>query len=176
MIEMASETSELALPSVTRMLLRADGSTTLLLEALVGQRLSLGLVDQRETAAGELSGAVRTALNCADGDTVIVRRSVLRAGESAVSANSVVIAGAERDLTDLLAQREVPIGHSLAAAGRHLGRTVLATGRALWPADDAADAIPCACKESVLLDHTATAVAYLHERFNPAYVPVGVRS
>ncbi|MBF6175952.1 chorismate--pyruvate lyase family protein [Nocardia blacklockiae] len=170
---MSTDTSEFALPSVTRMLLSADGSTTLLLEALVGQPLSLDVLDQHAAAAGELPPAVRSALNCGAADRVIVRRSMLFAGDGTrVSANSVVIAGADRGLVDLLAQQRVPIGHSLAAAKRHLGRTVLAAGRTTWPADDDAAGIPCACKESVLLDHTARAVAYLHERFNPAFVPV----
>ncbi len=173
-IEMSTDTSRFAVPSVTRMLLCADGSTTLLLEALVGRRLSVEVLDQHEVAAGELSEAVRAALSCAETDQVIVRRSALYADTIAVSANSVVIAGSDRGLVGLLAQQQMPIGHSLAAANRHLGRTVLAAGRTIWPADDDACGIPCACKESVLLDHTATAVAYLHERFNPAYVPVGV--
>ncbi|WP_232236385.1 chorismate pyruvate-lyase family protein [Nocardia sp. BMG51109] len=156
------------------MLLSADGSTTTLLEALTGQRLTVEVIDQRAATAVTLSETIRTALRCAtDDDPVIVRRSRLSSEAGAlVSVNAVVITGSDRDLTALLAQQRLPIGHSLAAAGRHLGRTVLSTGRVIWPADEDAGGIPCACKESVLLDHTSAAVAYLHERFNPAYVPV----
>ena len=170
---MRTQTVDSTLPIITRMLLHADGSTTRLLEALVGQRLSVEVLDQRTVASATLSPAVRTALRCADDDPMIVRRSRLSAAGAPVSMNSVVITGSDAELTALLAQQRIPIGRSLAAAGRHLGRTVLATGRGAWPDDEHGEAVPCAYKESVLVDHTAAAVAYLHERFNPAFAPVG---
>lgn len=157
------------------MLLRADGSMTVLLEALVGRPLALDLTDQHLTTARSLAPPVRTALGCGDGDPVVVRRSVLVTGDGvAVSRNRVSIVATDRELTELLTDEHLPIGHSLAAGRRHLARTVLGTGFTHW----AADGEPgphCAYKESVLSDHRSIAVAHLHECFNPAVVPLGAR-
>lgn len=164
----------LALPSVTRMLLCADGSTTRLLEALMDESLSLNLVDQRVATAEELSSGVRTALGCAGDDTVIRRRSILRtAGGTAVSHNDVTVVCRDHELTALLTDDRAPIGHSLAASSRRLSRTVLSTGLTTWPLPGA-HAARCVYKEYVLFDEGSTAVAHIHERFNPAHVPNGV--
>lgn len=171
--EFLTGTTESDLPSVTRMLLRADGSMTRLLEALVGLPLALDLTDQHVTTGGTLSCAARTALGCAEGDQVIVRRSTLTtAGGAAVSVNSVAIRTGDHELTALLTDERLPIGHSLAAGNRHLARTVLGAGVERWPAPGEQEGLPCVYKESVLSDHLSHVVAYLHECFNPAYVPL----
>ncbi|WP_067659207.1 hypothetical protein [Nocardia harenae] len=160
--------TETTFPPVTRMILRADGSMTRLLEALVDADLGLNLTEQRATTGGELPVAVRAALGCADRDPVVVRRSALVTGSgSTVSRNTVVIVDTDRELTALLTDGGLPIGHSLAAAGKQLARTVIRSGLTRW------DGVPCAYKESVLSDASAPPTVHLHERFNPAFVPVG---
>ncbi len=171
--EFLTETTESDLPSVTRMLLRADGSMTRLLEALIGRPLALDLTDQHTTTGRDLDPAVRTALGCADTDPVVVRHSTLvTTGGAAVSWNCVAVVATDDELTALLTDERLPIGHSLAGARRHLARTVLGAGVTRWPAAGDGEGLPCAYKESVLSDHRSAVVAHLHERFNPAYVPL----
>ncbi|WP_459545709.1 hypothetical protein [Nocardia sp. X0981] len=155
------------------MLLRADGSMTRLLEALVGLPLALDLTDQHVTTGATLSRTVRTALGCAEGDQVIVRRSTLTTAEgAAISVNDVAILTGDPELTALLTDERLPIGHSLATGNRYLARTVLGAGVEHWPAPGEQEGLPCVYKESVLSDHLSNAVAHLHECFNPAYVPL----
>lgn len=160
------------MPTIARMLLHADGSTTRLLEALLGQRVSLTLLEQQAATAGALPLGVRAALRCAAGTEVVCRRSQLRTGDGAVvSSNEVVVVCRDADIAALLTGSALPIGHALAAARRHLGRVLLATGWDVWPlATDGV--IRCAFKEYVLLDAASVPVAHIHERFNPVYVPV----
>ncbi|MEU7633778.1 hypothetical protein AB0C34_28010 [Nocardia sp. NPDC049220] len=168
-------TGGLALPPVTRMLLRADGSTTLLLEAILDEPLSLDLVDQWTAGADELSSEVCSALGCGPDDKVIRRRSILRtAAGIPVSRNDVTVSSRDQELTDILTHSRIPIGHGLAAAHRRLGRTVLATGWTTWPLTGS-DGARCVYKEYILLDQESTAVAHIRERFNPAHVPDGIR-
>nr|WP_063036042.1 chorismate pyruvate-lyase family protein [Nocardia grenadensis] len=171
--EFLTETTESDLPSVTRMLLRADGSMTRLLEALIDRPLALDLTDQHTTTGHDLDPAVRAALGCADADAVVVRRSTLvTTGGAAVSWNCVAVVAADDELTALLTDERLPIGHSLAGARRHLARTVLGAGVTRWPVAGEGEGLPCAYKESVLSDHRSAVVAHLHERFNPTYVPL----
>lgn len=171
--EFLTDTTESDLPSVTRMLLRADGSMTRLLEALVGRPLALDLTDQRITIGRDLDPTVRAALRCDDTDPVVVRRSTLTMSDgAAVSWNCVAVVATDDELTALLTDERLPIGHSLAAARRHLARTVLGAGVTRWPVAGSQEDMACAYKESVLCDQGSTVVAHLHERFNPAYVPL----
>ncbi|MEU7768906.1 hypothetical protein AB0B25_27905 [Nocardia sp. NPDC049190] len=175
MTERFTGTGGLALPPVTRMLLRADGSTTLLLEAILDEPLSLDLVDQRTAGADELSSGVRSVLGCAPGDKVIRRRSILRTADGiAVSHNDVTVVSRDQELTGILTHGRIPIGHGLAAAGRRLGRTVLATGWTIWPLTESNGA-RCVYKEYILLDQESTVVAHIRERFNPMHVPDRIR-
>ncbi|MEU4311317.1 hypothetical protein [Nocardia sp. NPDC024068] len=148
---------------------------TVLLEALVGRSLTLDLTAQHVTTARTLAAPVRTALGCDDADPVVERRSTLVTGEGvAVSLNHVTIVATDRELTQLLTDEHLPIGHSLAAGRRHLARTVLGAGLTRWATADDEPGPPCVYKESVLIDHRSVAVVHLHERFNPAVVPLGV--
>ncbi|GGL20259.1 hypothetical protein GCM10011588_38820 [Nocardia jinanensis] len=148
---------------------------TRLLEALVGRPLALDLTDQHIALGRDLDPTVRAALGCADADPVVVRRSTLITSDgAAVSWNCVAVVATDDELTALLTDEQLPIGHSLAAARRYLARTVLGAGVTRWPVSGDQEDLPCAYKESVLCDHRSTVVAHLHERFNPAYVPLDV--
>ncbi|WP_328393167.1 hypothetical protein [Nocardia sp. NBC_00416] len=147
---------------------------TRLLEALIGLPLVLDLTDQHVTTGATLDHTVRAALGCDDTDPVVVRQSTLTTADgAAVSLNRVTIMATDHELTTLLTDDRLPIGHSLAAARRHLARTVLGAGVARWPTPGGQEGLPCAYKESVLSDSGSRAVAHLHERFNPAYAPLG---
>ncbi len=162
------------LPPVTRMLLRADGSTTRLLEALLGESLSLNVIEQSSGSAAPLPARLRAVLACEVGDPIVRRLSVLQLDDARpVSRNEVTVACRDRELTAILTDDRIPIGHGLHASGRHLGRTLLATGWARWPVDEPADSgeIDCVYKEYVLTDESSNAVAHIHERFNPIHVP-----
>lgn len=162
------------LPPVTRMLLRADGSTTRLLEALLGETLSLDIIEQYRGAAAHLPARLRSILACEAADRIVRRRSVLRLADARpVSRNEVTVVCRDRELTAILTDDRVPIGHGLDASGRHLGRTLLAGGWARWPVDEPGsdDEIDCVYKEYVLTDESARVVAHIHERFNPIHVP-----
>lgn len=173
MTEFPTQTIVSDLPSVTRMLLRSDGSMTRLLEALVDRPLALDLTDQHVSTGRCLSPPVRAALGCAEAETVIVRTSTLVTAEgAAVSVNYVAVLVEDDELTALLTDPHRPIGHSLAAADRHLARTVLGSGVTRWPAPGDAEGLPCVYKESVLCDHLSRPVAHLHERLNPTFVPL----
>ncbi|GAA5044916.1 chorismate--pyruvate lyase family protein [Nocardia callitridis] len=161
-----------ALPPVTRMLLRSDGSTTRLLEALLDQALSVQLVDQHGDTAGALPAHLREVLGCVADEAVVRRRSVLvTADATQVSRNEVTVVCRDSELTSILTDASTPIGHGLATARRMLGRIRMSTGSTRW-ADEIE--IPCVYKEYVLVDPAGRAIAHVYERFNPDYVPHGV--
>ncbi|MFE3442508.1 chorismate--pyruvate lyase family protein [Nocardia sp. NPDC059180] len=164
-----SDTGPAGFPPVTRMLLHADGSTTRMLEALLGETLSLTLLDQRVSAASGLSDRVRELLACTSEEQVVSRRSELRVDGTAVSRNEVTVTCRDPQLTAILTDARIPIGHGLLASRRFLGRTVVSTGWDIWDGDEAT---ACAYKEYVLTDET-TAIAHIREQFNPALVPSG---
>ncbi len=164
-----------AFPPVTRMLLQADGSTTLLLEALLGETLTLALVEQRVSTAACLPTRLRELLVCSGAEQVVSRRSELRIGDARpVSRNEVTVACRNPELTAILTDARIPIGRGLQASRRFLGRTIVSSGWDVWHGDEAADAAGshCAYKEYVLSDEQ-TAVAHIREQFNPALIPSG---
>ncbi|MEV6276333.1 hypothetical protein [Nocardia sp. NPDC051832] len=170
MYEGAGGAVELAVPPIARMLLHADGSTTRLLEALLGQRVSLEVVEQQATLAATLAAEVRAALGCGAADEVVYRRSRLCAADgTVVSSNEVIVVCREPEIARLLTDPVIPIGPALAAASRHLGRVLLATGWDIWPLSEADQ---CVYKQYLLLDSASVPVAHIRERFNPVFVPV----
>jgi len=171
-VESLTATAQSALPVITRMLLRADGSMTTLLEALVGEQLKLRLVCQCRATAAELPDRVRSALGRSAADPVIIRRSILTTGSGAVvSENSVAIV-AGHEFAAMLANERRPIGHSMVASGQYLARVVLEAGVTDWSFADAANGDRCVYKESLLRDHMSTPVAHLREQMSPDFAPL----
>ncbi|WP_280234098.1 hypothetical protein [Nocardia cyriacigeorgica] len=159
-------------PPLTRMLLQADGSTTLMLEALLEAPLSLVLLEQRTCSAVALPERVRRGLASVDGDQVVRRRSELHTVTARpISRNEVTVSCRNAELASILTDTRVPIGHGLLAARRFLGRTVLATGLGYWRDADGSVQGRCAYKEYLLRDAT-TVVAHIREQFDPEVVPV----
>ncbi|WP_146153916.1 hypothetical protein [Nocardia brasiliensis] len=164
----AGSAVEMAMPPIARMILHADGSTTRLLEALLGQPLSLSLQEQQAALAAAVAPEVRFALGCAVTDEIMYRRSQLCTSAGAVvSSNEVTVVCRDPGITALLTDGSAPIGHALAAAGRQLPRVLLASGWSAWP-----DNLErCVYKEYLFLDAAGDPVAHIRERFNPVYVP-----
>ncbi|WP_280454890.1 hypothetical protein [Nocardia brasiliensis] len=164
----ANNTVELAMPPIARMILHADGSTTRLLEALLGQPLSLSLQEQQAALAAAVAPEVRFALGCAATDEIMYRRSRLCTSAGAVvSSNEVTVVCRDPAITALLTDGSAPIGHTLAAAGRQLPRVLLASGWSAW----LDDLQRCVYKEYLFLDGAGDPVAHIRERFNPVFVP-----
>ncbi|MEV4557386.1 hypothetical protein AB0K51_10365 [Kitasatospora sp. NPDC049285] len=150
----------------TRMLLAADGLTTTLLEAWTGAPARIAQADHRRVRAADAPGGSAGLLECPPEEELLVRRSVLAAGDGTELSRNVVVARpglsgvAERHLTDTSA----PIGPGLHAAGTAYRRTVLDAGVLDW------DGEPAAYK-TYLMWHGSWPLAAITEVFNPAVVP-----
>jgi len=157
------------------MLLAADGSTTRLLESLVQAPLTLSVAEQCDVRASGLPPGVRLALGCGGDAEVVERRSELRLRSAkAVSVNYVAVLRRDARITEVLTSRRTAIGHGLRDSGLVLGRRLLSAGLSDWVAGDGPAGRQCAFKEYLLLNPDERPAAYIHERFNPDYVPTGI--
>lgn len=163
---MASK-SGLALPTGTRMLLASDGSTTLMLEALLETRLSAIADVQHRITADALPGGVRSALRIGSSAEVVERRSrLVLPSLDAVSVNHVVLAAP--DIEAVLPAPGEPLGNALLARDVPQVRRLLRVGCfATWPPNRGR----CATKEYVI-ECGPMARIYVRELFNPTYIPV----
>lgn len=156
-------------PSI-RMLLAGDGSTTVLLEALTGSRLSVRVDAQGENTSDHLSAQIRAALELPAGARVLERRSCLvTPAQEVVSINLVVLDEMARHRVgepDTL----VPIGCQLRDRRISQHREHISSGVAPWPGGGA-QAVDSAYKEYVI--HYANGGrVYVHEHFSPQLVPL----
>jgi chorismate-pyruvate lyase len=157
------------LPDVTRMLLASEGSTTILLESLLGTGVAVRVRHQEPVSAATLAPDVRDALGLDDEEWPVVRRSSLEAPDGRQVSHNVVTFRAEEAPWLLDSTGNVPIGHQLRARMTRQFRTVLATGTDAWP--DVADGAVCAFKTYLI--HCGQGVRiHVHERFSPTFVPV----
>lgn len=158
-----------ALPPQTRMLLESEGSTTILLESLIGCRLTVRVDSQFPVAAESLDRGVLDALGLPpDAKPVLRRSALLTPGGEVVSSNRVVFDGAA---VPWLADRQdsTPLGLELRARNSLQHRVILDNGLARWPPDGAGT--PCAFKE-YLINCSDGSRIHLHETFSPRFVPV----
>lgn len=163
----------LAQPSApqTRMLLASEGSTTTLLEALLGEPLRLRLDNVRSAPGSEVSPAVREALAIDSRTAVLIRHSSLvTVAGIEVSRNHVVARGPFSDVVgDVLCGPE-PIGWTMNGSRDGHSRMVLETGWSSWDADG--DRRTCAYKAYVIAQDGRPRI-HIRERFNPLLVPTG---
>jgi hypothetical protein len=165
------------------MLLASDGSTTLLLEALLGLELHVEVARQELRSAGDLDRGVRSAIRAGRSDELLVRHSALRTAEGKIVSRNLVVtdAGSGTPMRGLLRDLDTPLGRGLIALGVSQSRRLLDWGLADWPRTDeagaegavgteAGDADPCVYKAYVLLEEDVPAI-YIHERYNPEFVP-----
>lgn len=160
-----------SLPPETRLLLASDGSTTLLLESLLGLAMTVHVTSQETVQAAELPAGVLDVLGLASRDRAVRRLSELRSPDGGTVSRNLVVhpaAGAPYlpDSEDL-----TPLGLRLRALRfpqQH--REILACGITAW--DDSAGAPACAFKEYVIRCADESHI-YIRERFHPRFVPVG---
>ncbi|TXR96165.1 hypothetical protein EAO73_31980, partial [Streptomyces sp. col6] len=158
------------LPPETRLLLASDGSTTLLLESLLGLTMTVRVISQEVVDAAALPSGVREVLGLAGDSRTVRRLSELRAPDGRVVSRNVVAypAADAAHLPD--ATDGTPLGLRLRALRfpqQH--RSLLAHGLTHW--DDTADAPVCAFKEYVIRCADESRI-HIRERFNPGLVPV----
>jgi chorismate-pyruvate lyase len=154
----------------TRMLLASDGSTTILLQALVGQRLSVRVERTALCSGGDLAEDDRAALRIERDASVLLRSSSLvTAAREVVSRNEVAAPAARLgDELGRVMSGDQPIGAVLNAGRPGHRRLQLGSGWSSWEQPDGSR-IPCTFKAYVILEN-AEPVMHIHERFNPQFV------
>jgi hypothetical protein len=102
----------------------------------------------------------------------LIRRSSLRTSDDQPVSRNLVVALCHHDeaLGPVFTGLERPIGRGLGAQGLGRARRILGAGEADW-VDAGGARRPCAFKAYVL-ERAGEPVAYLHERFNPDFVPL----
>ncbi|MFI8815883.1 MULTISPECIES: hypothetical protein [unclassified Streptomyces] len=154
-------------PPQTRMILSSDGSTTLLLDALIGEKLSVGVDHQQRVPAARLKRIGCHILGVAPEALVVDRQSrILNTNNDVISVNHVVIAGRDRD--KLVPPPGELLGPYLKRAGLPLKREPLAVSHETWPLGSTSP--ECVCKEYII-DCGDAGRVYIHEKFNPRFVP-----
>ncbi|WP_165989321.1 hypothetical protein [Streptomyces sp. YIM 98790] len=160
---------------LTRMLLRSDGLTTPLLEALAGGPVRVGRGDCGEIRAGRAEASA-APLAAADAAPLLVRRSVMVTGSGhSVSANRVIARlGLAPCLDACLRDPTAPLGPALAATGSGpLRRTLLSTGTSAWTAGRTPGV---GCWRTYLMRLGDIPLAVVTEHFDPALVPAHTAS
>ncbi|MFI6444171.1 hypothetical protein [Kitasatospora sp. NPDC050543] len=157
------------LSGATRMLLASDGSTTLLLESLLDRRLTVRVAAQRTVTAAEAPPRALAALGLDPEHRVVDRASALVTvtGE-VVSRNTVVFTAPPRGWSGT-SEDTVPLGRRLRDAHTLQHRSLLSSGTTWWAHEDG-EGEPCAYKEYLIHCEDGGRL-YVHEVFNPCYVP-----
>ncbi|PYC78258.1 hypothetical protein C7C46_16620 [Streptomyces tateyamensis] len=158
------------LPAETRLILGSDGSTTLLLESLLGVPLAVHVLTEAVVTADELSAPALRSLALPPDAELVSRSSELRTPQGhRVSSNRVLY---PHDSADWLRTDRTPLGHRLRGRGTAQHRELLGSGLAVW---DAQTLAVCAFKE-YLIRCADGQWFHVSERFNPAHVPVTERT
>ncbi|AXK33813.1 hypothetical protein DVA86_15260 [Streptomyces armeniacus] len=160
---------------VTRMLLCSDGSTTILLEALLDCPLAVLVASQQDVPVEELPERAVSALGLSPGDPVVERKSTLVAPDGAPASMNLVVFAAPPSGWSGSASDTAPLGKRLHEASTRQHREVLSYGVTEWPGDEAGDepddeaGRPCAYKESVIACDDGVRL-YVLEKFHPDHV------
>ncbi|MFJ8436017.1 hypothetical protein ACIQ9P_32425 [Kitasatospora sp. NPDC094019] len=155
------------LPVATRMLLASDGSTTVLLESLLGRRLAVRVSLQHRVGARQAPPRAVAALGLGPERTAVERHSALVTDQGEVVSRNVVVFTASPRGWSVTAEDAVPLGNRLRDARILQHRQLLGRGTDRWSPDDE----PCAYKEYLIRSEDG-AHLYVHERFSPRYVPL----
>src|ERR1700735_1277267 len=157
--------------AATRMLLSSDGSTTILLEALLKCHLCVHVESQETVCAGRLPMDSVSALGLSIESTAVERRStLLTPSGTVVSRNIVVFAvplvGWNGSPTD-----PTPLGKRLREKKTRQHREILSFGISEWPGAESRRR--CAYKEYVITFEDGLKM-YILEKFNPDLVSISV--
>jgi hypothetical protein len=159
------------IPEAVRMLLSSDGSTTILLEALLHCRLTVHVDYQDTVPASDVPPNAVSSLGL-DADLSVVKRcsSLVTADGTVISINTVVFApqsdGWSGSPTD-----PVPLGMKLRDRRTKQHREILTAGTTEWPGDG--DHRTCVYKEYVITCDDNSRL-YIIEKFNPDHVPAPI--
>ncbi|MET7484189.1 hypothetical protein [Streptomyces sp. NPDC005538] len=148
----------------TRMLLAGDGSTTLLLEALLDTRLTVHVDRQERVPVRQLSAVAVSALGLAADGTAVRRSSALLTPAAVVVSRNTVVFTAPPAGWSGSAEDMAPLGTRLREGRTRQHREILSSGTAQW--QEGARARPCAYKEYVITCDDGARL-YVHERFSP---------
>jgi chorismate-pyruvate lyase len=151
-----------------RLLLWSDGSTTRMLESLIGCELVVKVESQEYVKPEWLAPMVVEALGVCEEDKLVERRSTLRdRNDSVLSKNVVVFAGPDIDYVLATLGNGIPLGRWLRESHVMQFREILAVGTAAW--SDGSPDLTCAFKEYVITCNSGVRL-YVLEKFNPAYI------
>lgn len=124
----------------TRTLLANDGTTTVLLEAVLRAVIRVEVGEQFIAEVGDLEPDLRIGLELPAATAVLVRSSVLRTAEhTPVSANrAIIVADPGNPVLSMCSDRHRPLGMTLLSALVAHRRRVLSTGHYEWLLDGSA--------------------------------------
>ncbi|MER5887510.1 3-deoxy-7-phosphoheptulonate synthase [Streptomyces sp. NPDC001941] len=158
-----------ALPSATRLMLRNEGSTTVLLQSLVGADLSAEVLPGPYEGPLPASDHLDAVFGAVPDGELAVRRSRLRDPSGAlVSENAITFRGADR--AGLIPPGRIPFGLHTRRLGLYERRRILGAGLTtrrfgLLPAGSPGRAYEIEFSNGVRV--------LVHEVFSPALVPTG---
>ncbi|MFG2491767.1 hypothetical protein ACGFSD_12010 [Streptomyces caniferus] len=167
--------SDEPIPLITRatcMLLSSDGSTTLLLEALLDTRLSVRVDAQSTMRADRLLPRAVSALGLRAEDAAIERTSALLTPEGSVVSSNTVVFTAPPGGWSGSPSDTAPLGKRLREQGTRQHREILSSGTATWTDGGKRR---CAYKEYVITCDDSSRL-YVRELFSPDYVHLPARS
>jgi chorismate-pyruvate lyase len=164
-------TTDLPNAAATRMLLRSDGSTTLLLESMLNLKLDVKVIRQHTVSGDAVLENIRGLLHAGPEQTLFERHSLLvTPDERWVSKNYVVsrIDGIELLIRQMQVQN-IPLGKLLASAKFANYRLILGFGKGSCTVGDSHFIAPF--KHYVICgSEKCNPLIYVREQFNTDYV------
>ncbi|WP_405588957.1 hypothetical protein [Streptomyces sp. NBC_01190] len=159
------------LPPETRMLLTSDGSTTTLLEALVGEELFIRVSSQEQRLALDFPAETAVFPGLSEGSVLLARSSQLRTRRGDLVSDNLVLAPiGGTALGGLMDDRQAPLGRGMVRLGMSQSRRLISVGLDRWQGESGSGHI-CARKTYTMMEN-GRPVMYIAERFNPVYAPV----
>ncbi|GAA4726252.1 chorismate pyruvate-lyase family protein [Brevibacillus fulvus] len=153
----------------TRMLLRSDGSTTLLLESLLNTSLQVAVPSQKVVRTDEVEADILQWLCVESGEPLLVRHSALVTPAQEVVSRNYVVARTQiaESLLTGMEQEELPLGKLLLGERWPQYRQLLGHGTREFTFD----AVPstCAFKHYVIWLEQKP-LLYIRELFHPKFV------
>ncbi|WP_116246981.1 hypothetical protein [Nocardiopsis sp. FIRDI 009] len=152
-----------------RHLISHPGSTTLLLERLLGLPLTVRVLGQDVRPAERLRADLRELLGLTPSARVIVRHSELHTPDGAPVSRNTVVSDARTpgEVARVLTDPTTPLGRSRLLRDGDQERRPVSFGRSPWDAGGRRQAM----WRSYLIRLRAAPAIYVEERFNPDLVP-----
>lgn len=162
-------TSTPQIPTTARMLLENDGSTTVLLQCLVGSALSAEVLPTTETDSAALPAHAATVFGAPEPDGLGIRRTRLRDEAGAVvSENVITFRARDRDL--LIPRDRTPFGLHTRNLGLFERRRIFGVGAVTG----SFGLLPAGSPGRVYeIEFSNRARVLVHEVFNPRFVDMG---